>query len=98
MSSSEIIRCKECGQVFDTIESLKEHEKSEKEDQELQNKRLWSGVLMASSGLNSGLNKVNIVCFSMVLSKSSILLSIIGNIRLELPLWLSKLQKLLISA
>jgi len=40
MSSSEIIRCKECGQVFDTIESLKEHEKSEKEDQELQNKGL----------------------------------------------------------
>ena len=29
MSSSEIIRCKECGEVFDTIESLKEHEKSE---------------------------------------------------------------------
>jgi len=96
MSSSEIIRCKECGQVFDTIESLKEHEKSEKEDQELQNKRLWSGALMAYSGLNSGL-KINIVCFSMVLSKSSILLSIIGNIRLELPLLLSKLQKLLIS-
>ena len=52
MSSSEIIRCKECGQVFDTIESLKEHEKSEKEDQELQNKRLWSGVLIV---LNSDL-------------------------------------------
>ena len=96
MSSSEIIRCKECGQVFDTIESLKEHEKSEKEDQELQNKRLWSGALMVSGGLNSGL-KINIVCFSIVLSKSSILLSIIGNIRLELPLLLSKLQKLLIS-
>ncbi len=32
--------CKECGQVFDTIESLKEHEKSEEEDKELQNKRL----------------------------------------------------------
>ena len=31
MSSSEIIRCKECGEVFDTIESLKEHEKSERE-------------------------------------------------------------------
>jgi len=41
MSSSEIIRCKECGQVFDTIESLKEHEESEKEDKELQNKGLW---------------------------------------------------------
>ena len=59
MSSSEIIRCKECGQVFDTIESLIEHEKSEK-DQELQNKRLWSGMLILSSVLNSGLKKINI--------------------------------------
>jgi len=37
--------CKECGQVFDTIESLKEHEKSEEEDKELQNKRLWCGFV-----------------------------------------------------
>jgi hypothetical protein len=29
-----------CGQVFDTIESLKEHEELEKEDKELQNKGL----------------------------------------------------------
>jgi predicted nucleic acid-binding Zn ribbon protein len=32
MPSSEIIRCKECGQIFDTIESLEEHKKSEKEE------------------------------------------------------------------
>ncbi len=41
MTSSEIISCKECGQKFDTIDALKEHEKSEQEDKELQNKRLW---------------------------------------------------------
>ena len=40
MSSSEIIRCKECGQIFDTIESLREHEEAEKVDRELQNKGL----------------------------------------------------------
>ena len=38
LSSSEIIGCKECGQHFDTIDALREHEKSEKEDKELQNK------------------------------------------------------------
>jgi hypothetical protein len=27
MSSSEIISCKECGQHFDTIDALREHEK-----------------------------------------------------------------------
>jgi len=36
--SSEIIKCKECGQEFDTIDSLKEHERSEQEEKELQNK------------------------------------------------------------
>jgi hypothetical protein len=40
LSSSEIISCKECGQQFDTIDALKEHEKSEKEDKELQDKGL----------------------------------------------------------
>jgi hypothetical protein len=40
LSSSEIISCKECGQHFDTIEALREHEKSENEDKELQNKGL----------------------------------------------------------
>jgi hypothetical protein len=38
MSSSEIIRCKEYGQEFDTVDALREHEKSEQEDKELQNK------------------------------------------------------------
>jgi hypothetical protein len=40
LSSSEIISCKECGQYFDTIDALREHEKSEKEDKEQQNKGL----------------------------------------------------------
>jgi hypothetical protein len=40
LSSSEIISCKECGQRFDTIDALNEHEKSEKEEKELQNKGL----------------------------------------------------------
>jgi hypothetical protein len=40
LSSSEIIYCKECGQRFDTIDALKEHEQSEKEEKELQNKGL----------------------------------------------------------
>ena len=40
LSSSEIISCKECGQNFVTIDALREHEKSEKEDKELQNKGL----------------------------------------------------------
>jgi hypothetical protein len=40
LSSSEIISCKECGQHFDTIDALREHEKSEQEDKEIQNKGL----------------------------------------------------------
>jgi hypothetical protein len=36
MSSDELIRCKVCGQAFDTIDSIKEHEKSEEEDKKLQ--------------------------------------------------------------
>lgn len=36
--SGEIIKRKECGQEFDDIHSLKEHERSEQEDKELQNK------------------------------------------------------------
>lgn len=30
--SSELIRCKECGQSFDTVDSLREHMKSEKDE------------------------------------------------------------------
>ncbi|HEV2877371.1 MAG TPA: hypothetical protein VGW09_08855 [Nitrososphaeraceae archaeon] len=40
MSSSEIISCSECGQHFDTIDALREHEKSEQQDKELQSKGL----------------------------------------------------------
>jgi transcription initiation factor IIE alpha subunit len=40
MSSSEIISCKECGYHFDTVDALREIEKSEQEDKELQNKGL----------------------------------------------------------
>ncbi|HZB81056.1 MAG TPA: C2H2-type zinc finger protein [Nitrososphaera sp.] len=32
MPSSELLICKECGQSFDTVESLKEHMKSEKDE------------------------------------------------------------------
>jgi len=35
--SGEIIKCK-CGQEFDTLDSLKEHERSEQEEEKLQNK------------------------------------------------------------
>lgn len=38
MPSSEVLSCKVCGQTFDTVESLNEHMKSEKEDVELRNK------------------------------------------------------------
>jgi hypothetical protein len=30
--SSELLICKECGQSFDTVESLREHMKSEKDE------------------------------------------------------------------
>jgi predicted nucleic acid-binding Zn ribbon protein len=30
--SSELLRCKECGQSFDTVESLREDMKSEKDE------------------------------------------------------------------
>jgi hypothetical protein len=30
--SSELLRCKECGQLFDTVESLREHMKSERDE------------------------------------------------------------------
>ena len=38
MSSSESLRCKECGQEFDNIDTLKEHQTSEREETELRNK------------------------------------------------------------
>ena len=47
MSSREIISCKECGQHFDTIGALREYEKSEQQDRELQNKGVKDKVLGA---------------------------------------------------
>jgi hypothetical protein len=38
MPSSEPIVCEECGQIFDTIESLKEHQETERQEMELRNK------------------------------------------------------------
>lgn len=43
MPSSEMLRCKECGQTFDTVESLSEHIKSEKEETENRNRRFSDG-------------------------------------------------------
>jgi hypothetical protein len=43
MSSSEMLKCKECGQMFDTIESLREHMRSEKEEAENRNKEFSDG-------------------------------------------------------
>lgn len=43
MRSSELIRCKECGQSFDTVESLTEHMNSEKDEIENRNKGLSNG-------------------------------------------------------
>jgi hypothetical protein len=43
MPSSEILKCRECGQTFDTVESFREHMRSEKEDMENRNKRFSDG-------------------------------------------------------
>jgi hypothetical protein len=37
-SSEEPIRCDECGQEFDTIDSLKEHQQVERQEKELRSK------------------------------------------------------------
>jgi hypothetical protein len=37
MTSNELMRCEECGQEFDTIDSLKEHKKLESTKRELRN-------------------------------------------------------------
>jgi hypothetical protein len=37
-SSEEPIRCDECGQEFDTIDSLKEHQEAERQEKELRSK------------------------------------------------------------
>ncbi len=41
--SSEFLRCKIYGKDFETIESLKEHQLAEKQDQELRNKGFADG-------------------------------------------------------
>ena len=40
MSSSESLRCEECGQEFDSVDTLNEHQTSEREEHELRNKRI----------------------------------------------------------
>jgi hypothetical protein len=41
--SSETLSCKECGRIFDTIEDLYDHQKSEQEDQLQRNKGFVDG-------------------------------------------------------
>lgn len=43
MTSSETLRCKECGIIFNTIEDLYEHQKSEEEDKMLRHKGFSDG-------------------------------------------------------
>ncbi|MGZ5490624.1 MAG: hypothetical protein ACXW2E_09810 [Nitrososphaeraceae archaeon] len=43
MTSSETLRCKECGIIFNTLEDLYEHQKSEEEDKILRNKGFSDG-------------------------------------------------------
>lgn len=43
MPSSEILKCRECGQTFDTVESLRAHTRSEKQETENRSKELSDG-------------------------------------------------------
>jgi hypothetical protein len=43
MASSETLRCKECGIIFNTIEDLYEHQKSEEEEKMLRHKGFSDG-------------------------------------------------------
>jgi uncharacterized C2H2 Zn-finger protein len=43
MSSSEVLRCDECGQIFDTLEELKEHTDEEKKELENRSKGFDDG-------------------------------------------------------
>ena len=38
MTSDDSLKCKECGRIFNILEDLYEHEKSEKEDKVLRNR------------------------------------------------------------
>lgn len=51
MSSSELLRCRECGQSFDTVESLREHMKSEKDEIKNRVKRFSDGSTTANIAL-----------------------------------------------
>ena len=46
MCSSEPLICEECGQIFDTIESLREHQETEREEKELRNKGIDDWILL----------------------------------------------------
>ena len=43
IASSETLRCKECGIIFNTVEDLYEHQKSEEEDKILRHKGFSDG-------------------------------------------------------
>jgi transcription initiation factor IIE alpha subunit len=43
MPSSELLRCTVCGQEFETVDSLREHQRAEKEEEELRNKGFADG-------------------------------------------------------
>jgi hypothetical protein len=43
MTSNETLRCKECGIIFNTVEDLYDHQKSEEEDKILRNKGFSDG-------------------------------------------------------
>jgi len=55
MSSSELVRCEECGQEFDTIDSLREHQKSEREEKELRNRGVdsWFATVRGPKAIHS---------------------------------------------
>jgi hypothetical protein len=43
MPSSELLRCAACGQEFETVDSLREHQAAEKEEEELRNRGFADG-------------------------------------------------------
>ena len=43
MPSSELLRCTVCGQEFETVDSLREHQAAEKEEEDLRNKKFADG-------------------------------------------------------
>lgn len=43
MPSSELLRCTVCGQEFETVDSLREHQAAENEEEDLRNKKFADG-------------------------------------------------------